>query len=127
MRRRVLPLGLLAAVVGAGALLLATSSGSRGTKTADAGQATAGGATSSVAVSRQDLEARTEVDGTLGYAGQHSVSGQLQGTVTSVPEAGTVVERASRSMPWTTGRSASSTATCRHGGGWPPGWATGPT
>jgi peptidoglycan hydrolase-like protein with peptidoglycan-binding domain len=53
----------------------------------------AAAATSSVAVSRQDLVARTEVDGTLGYSGTVSVSGQLQGTVTALPEAGKVVER----------------------------------
>ena len=50
-------------------------------------------ATGSATVTRQDLVARTEVDGTLGYAGQHSVLNQLQGTITALPAQGTVVER----------------------------------
>ncbi len=37
--------------------------------------------------------ARTELDGTLGYSGTLRVAGQLQGVVTAVPDAGTVVER----------------------------------
>ena len=36
---------------------------------------------------------RTEVDGTLGYAGELKALNQLQGTVTAVPKAGTVIER----------------------------------
>ena len=94
MRRRMLALGLSAAIVGSGGLLVAARSDGGATETTGAGQAAgAAGATSSVAVSRTDLVARTEVDGTLGYAGQFSVSGQMQGTVTSVPKAGAVIER----------------------------------
>ena len=94
MRRRVFALGLSAAIVGGSGLLVAARAGGGSTETSGAGQPTgATSATSSVAVSRMDLVARTEVDGTLGYAGQFSVSGQLQGTVTALPKAGAVVER----------------------------------
>ncbi len=91
MSRRRVAVGLVAAVLGSAGLLAGARS-----ERSDAG----GGddrqearSTSSVAVSRQDLVARLEVDGTLGYAGHLTVAGQLQGTVTAVPAAGTVVER----------------------------------
>ncbi|HVF15117.1 MAG TPA: peptidoglycan-binding domain-containing protein [Acidimicrobiales bacterium] len=50
-------------------------------------------ATSTAEVTRQDLIARTEVDGTLGYSGDMSVMNQIPGTVTALPEPGAVVER----------------------------------
>ena len=61
----------------------------------DGGAAAApdGPATSTAKVTRQDLVARTEVDGTLGYAGEMTVVNQAQGTVTSLPEPGAVIER----------------------------------
>jgi peptidoglycan hydrolase-like protein with peptidoglycan-binding domain len=90
MRRRLTAIGLCAAVVGSSGLLVATRSHGGGAE-ADAGAP--GKATSSVAVSRQDLVARTDVDGTLGYAQKFNVPGQLQGTVTAAPQPGTVVER----------------------------------
>ncbi len=49
--------------------------------------------TSSAVVTRQDLVSRTEVDGTLGYAGELKALNQLQGTVTAVPKTGLVIER----------------------------------
>jgi hypothetical protein len=89
MSRKMLAAAVAAAVLGStGLLVAARSEGSDG-----GGDRQEARATSSVAVSRQDLVARTEVDGTLGYAGQLTVAGQLQGTVTAVPAAGTVVER----------------------------------
>jgi hypothetical protein len=42
-------------------------------------------------VTRQTLTARTNVDGTLGYAGSYSVVNQAHGTYTSLPGAGQVV------------------------------------
>ena len=94
MRRAVVALALTAAMVGSAGLVVAVGSGGGSSAEAsDSGGARAAKATSSVAVSRQDLVARTEVDGTLGYSGQFNVAGHLQGTVTSVPKAGTVVER----------------------------------
>ena len=53
----------------------------------DGGAAT-GPATSSATVTRQDLVARTEVDGTLGYARRGHVMNQAPGTVTALPDAG---------------------------------------
>ncbi len=53
----------------------------------------AGPATATAEVVRTDLVARTEVDGTLGYAGEMKVLNQVQGTVTALPRPGTVVER----------------------------------
>ena len=88
---RVVVLGMAAALVaaaGVGAVVASTRSGSSGAA-GDAGPT----ATSSATVTRQDLVSRTEVDGTLGYAGELKALNQLQGTVTAVPKAGTVIER----------------------------------
>ena len=92
MRGRVLALGLSVAMVGAAGFVVATRSGGAGAQ-AEAGDAGERPGVSSVAVVRRDLVARTEVDGTLGYAGELQVAGQAQGTVTAVPEAGAVIER----------------------------------
>ena len=91
MSRRALALGLAAAMLGSAGLLVAARS--EGTDTGGGDGAGTVRSTSSARVSRQDLIARTEVDGTLGYSGSFTVAGQLQGTVTAVPGAGTVVER----------------------------------
>ena len=97
MRRQALALGVSAAMVASVGLLVTTRSQSRGADPGRTGGGTGGRPaappTSSVAVSRQDLVTRTEVDGTLGYAGHLSVFAHLQGTVTAVPTPGTVVER----------------------------------
>ena len=88
---RVVVIGVAAALVaaaGMGAVVASTRSGSSGAA-GDAGAAATGSAT----VTRQDLVSRTEVDGTLGYAGELKALNQLQGTVTAVPKAGTVIER----------------------------------
>lgn len=91
MRGRVLALGLSALMIGAAGLAVAARSGGAGAE-AVAG-VREGPAVSSVAVSRRDLVARTEVDGTLGYAGEVRVAGQALGTVTAVPKVGAVIER----------------------------------
>ncbi len=52
-----------------------------------------GPATSTAEVTRRDLVSRTEVDGTLGFAGELSVINQAQGTVTAVVRPGAIVER----------------------------------
>lgn len=85
-------LGLSAAMVaGAGLFVAGRWDGKGSEAAAEAGAS--GPATSSVAVSQQDLVVRTDVDGTLGYAGDMRVSSQAQGTVTAVPKVGAVVER----------------------------------
>ncbi len=92
MRGRIVALGLSATMVGGAGLFAAGRWGGPGSEAAAEARSDRP-ATSSVAVSRQDLVARTEVDGTLGYSGETKVTGQGQGTVTAVPKAGTVVER----------------------------------
>jgi peptidoglycan hydrolase-like protein with peptidoglycan-binding domain len=99
---RAVVLGLSAMMVGAAGIAVAGGSASRRA----AGDGSAVPATSTVAVSRQDLVARTEVDGTLGYAGEFRVAGQLQGTVTATPQPGTVVERG-QALYWVDNRPVS--------------------
>ena len=91
MRGRFVALGLSVAVVGAVGLAVAARSGGAGAQAAD--DADVGPVTATVAVARRDLVARTEVDGTLGYAGELRVTGQAPGTVTAVPKEGAVIER----------------------------------
>lgn len=92
MKGRLVALGLSAAVLGAAGVVVAAHSGGAGAAAA-AGGNDEGPAVSSVAVARRDLVARTDVDGTLGYAGELRVAGQGPGTVTAVPKVGTVIER----------------------------------
>jgi peptidoglycan hydrolase-like protein with peptidoglycan-binding domain len=49
--------------------------------------------TGTAKVSRQDLVSRVDVDGTLGYGGERTVTNQLAGTVTVVPAQGAVISR----------------------------------
>ena len=91
MRGRLLALGLSAAMVGAVGVAVAARSGGAGVQASDDGGE--GPAVSTVAVTRRDLVARTDVDGTLGYAGELRVAGQAPGTVTAVPQEGAVIER----------------------------------
>lgn len=48
-------------------------------------------ATSLQAVSRRSLSETTSVNGTLGYAGDYTVSGQVHGTITALPLVGQVI------------------------------------
>lgn len=50
-----------------------------------------GAATSMYTVTRRSLSSQTSVNGTLGYAGDYTVLGQAQGTITWLPEAGQVI------------------------------------
>ena len=56
-------------------------------------QSPAARATGEVEVTRQDLVARQDVDGTLGYAGAEQVLNQRAGTLTGAAAAGTTVQR----------------------------------
>ncbi|MGW5360651.1 efflux RND transporter periplasmic adaptor subunit [Actinopolymorpha pittospori] len=49
--------------------------------------------TTTAAVTRQTLSARTTVDGTLGYADSHNVINQARGVLTALPAVGQVVKR----------------------------------
>ncbi len=83
-------LAVVAGLLATAGVVAVSRSGGDG---ASADGATAGPATSTAEVTRQDLVARTEVDGTLGFDGEMAVLNQAQGTVTSVAQVGTVVER----------------------------------
>ena len=92
MRAACVALGVSAAMVASVRPVRRRALGGGGASAAGADQADEA-ATSSVAVARQDLVARTEVDGTLGYSGELKVAGQGPGTVTAVPKPGAVVDR----------------------------------
>lgn len=87
-RRRRVALLLVAAVVAAGSLV-AVLSRSGGVDGGD----DAGPAVTTATVTRTDLVSRTDVDGTLGYAGSMSVVNGLSGTLTATAKEGSVVER----------------------------------
>ncbi len=89
LRSKVVATGLAAGGLASAALLLALNVAGGGDDSAGATRPSAGSAT----VTRQDLVSRIDVDGALGYAGQLSVLGHLQGEVTAVPAVGTVIER----------------------------------
>jgi peptidoglycan hydrolase-like protein with peptidoglycan-binding domain len=87
--RGVIVIGLAATVVAIVGMVAVITEGA-----SDAGPPEqAAKATATAKVARQDLVARTDVDGTLGYAGDVNVLNQAQGTITSLPSEGTVVER----------------------------------
>ena len=77
-------MALLAAGVGVAVL----TSGDGGAQPAAAASA----ATKTATIREQDLVETEEVDGTLGYADPRTVINRLSGTVTWVPETGTVVQ-----------------------------------
>jgi len=51
-----------------------------------------GGTTATATVTRQDLTARQDVDGRLGYSGDYSVLSKSRGTLTWVPDIGKVIK-----------------------------------
>ena len=79
----------LAGVVAVGTVVWRAAAGSDG----KGGASTGAVATASAPVVRQDLVARTDVDGTLGYSGSTTINNRLQGTVTALPDVGSVVDR----------------------------------
>jgi hypothetical protein len=52
-----------------------------------------GAATSTATVTRRSLSSMTRVGGTLGYAGEYTVLGRAQGTITWLPEVGQVIQQ----------------------------------
>ncbi len=50
-------------------------------------------ATTTAAIARRSLSARTSLDGTLGYAGDYTVAGQGRGTITWLPAVGQVIHQ----------------------------------
>jgi Putative peptidoglycan binding domain len=78
---------VVAATIVAAAALAATGAFKRG-GTASAGTIGNGSATGLAPVTRQNLSAQANVNGTLGYAGSYNVINQAQGTFTALPSAG---------------------------------------
>jgi peptidoglycan hydrolase-like protein with peptidoglycan-binding domain len=87
--------GLLAAI----GLLLAATGVVAAVTTPFAGRGSSGGvsdngsATSLATVTRRSLFSQTQVDGTLGYAGDYSVVNQRSGTITWLPAVGRVAKQ----------------------------------
>jgi peptidoglycan hydrolase-like protein with peptidoglycan-binding domain len=86
-RRARLAIGLSLAAFLAG-LVLALVLGLGGD---DSGAATTASAGATTTVERRDLVVREDVDGTLGYSDEQTVSAAAAGTVTGLPEAGAVL------------------------------------
>jgi hypothetical protein len=77
---------LVAAIAGTAILIPVLHGGAAADPSAPAS------ATATAAVERRTVSAQSQVDGTLGYAGDLSVVGQLPGTVTAIPAVGAVIE-----------------------------------
>ncbi|MGH9277260.1 MAG: peptidoglycan-binding protein, partial [Acidimicrobiales bacterium] len=90
MKRAMVVMGVSAAVLASTGVVSALRwSGDPAAATAARAPVT----TSTAAVTRQDLSVRTDVDGTLGYAGTRHVLNQAPGTITHLPPEGAVIER----------------------------------
>jgi hypothetical protein len=88
-RRRVIA-SLVVMVLAVGTALAAWSSGRGGGQANDG--IDKGTSTSLATVTRGSLSSRTSVNGTLTYAGSHSVVNQATGTLTALPAVGDVIE-----------------------------------
>ncbi|MCL2395098.1 MAG: HlyD family efflux transporter periplasmic adaptor subunit [Acidimicrobiaceae bacterium] len=89
-RRPLVALLVVAALVGAG--LGARAAGLFGKSTpSSTGVADNAYPTSLSTVTREDISSQTQVNATLGYAGDYAAVNQLQGTYTTLPKAGEVV------------------------------------
>src|SRR5215472_222299 len=97
-RRRGLLVAGVAVVILAGAGAAANRAGPHGAGVLHPGSPAASGAadgsapTSTFTVTRRSLSSQTSVGGALGYAGDYTVLGQAQGTITWLPDLGQVVD-----------------------------------
>lgn len=91
-RKRRWLLATVAVLVAAGAAVAITRPFDR-REQPRAGAADTTAATSLATVSRRSLAAQTQLNGTLGYAGTYSVTGQARGTVTTLPTVGQVIKQ----------------------------------
>lgn len=73
------------------AVALDGASRNAGSASAGSGSSDNAAATSTATVARRSLSQTTSVNGTLGYAGSYTVSGQLPGTITALPTVGQVI------------------------------------
>jgi len=92
VNRRSLIIGAIAVVAVGAVAIGAASTGVIGTQP-DTTAATDQPQVSTATVTKQTLESVEELDGTLGFEGSGNVVNQLSGTVTKVPEAGTILGR----------------------------------
>ncbi len=90
--KRILIAGVVFVVLAAAGVVGAYSAGLIGGSAATAA-ATEAPRRATAIVTRRTIEAVEELDGTLGFEGSGSIVNQLSGTVTAVPEAGTIIER----------------------------------
>ena len=88
-RRRTMVAAGLAGLVAVSTVVWRAAAGSGGEGDTSTGTV----ATTTAPVVRRDLVARTDTDGTLGYSGSTAVTNRLQGTVTALPDVGSVVDR----------------------------------
>jgi peptidoglycan hydrolase-like protein with peptidoglycan-binding domain len=87
--RRAAAAGAAVGLVAIGAGVVVATSGPDGAATA----ATTEGSATTAAITRRDLVLRDDVDGTLGYGEARELVASAPGTVTRLPEEGTVVMR----------------------------------
>ncbi|MDF5757524.1 peptidoglycan-binding protein [Spongiactinospora sp. TRM90649] len=87
MRRSITTAAVLLAALGGGAVTAWLWNGPAATPAVNAA------ALPTAAVVRTDLADRTEVDGTLGYAGSHTVTADARGRITRLPKEGAVIRR----------------------------------
>ena len=92
-RRRLIIVLALAAVLVLGGVAVAVSDPFAKSPQATTGVADNSDPTSLTTVTRGDLTSETQVNATLGYAGNYSVVNQAQGTVTSLPAVGQVISQ----------------------------------
>jgi hypothetical protein len=80
-------------VLAAAGAITALTGAVRGQGSSSNGSSDNGSATSLATVERRALSQRTQVTGTLGYAGSYTVLGRTHGTVTWLPAAGKVIQQ----------------------------------
>ena len=92
-RRRLIIVLALATVLVLGGVAVAVSDPFARSPQSTTGVADNSDPTSLTTVTRGDLTSETQVNATLGYAGNYSVVNQAQGTVTSLPAVGQVISQ----------------------------------
>jgi hypothetical protein len=92
-RRRRWVVALLVVILGAGGAAVAVKKPFRDEATPKSDAADNAATTSLATVARRTLNAQTSVNATLGYADTYNVVNKATGTVTAVPDVGTVVKR----------------------------------
>lgn len=88
-RRRWVIVAVAPVLIAAGAAAVARGGFGGGS---NRGSSDNGSATSLATVTNRSLSTRTQLNGTLGYAGSYTVLGQARGTVTWLPNAGQVID-----------------------------------